>query len=117
VVLKFAGVDTISQAEELIGSEIQIPLAERAELQDDSVYISDLVGCMVSDTGREIGRIERVQFGSGEAPLLVIQGVQEYLVPFAAAYLEKIDLERKHVSMKLPEGMLELDAPLKPEGK
>jgi 16S rRNA processing protein RimM len=113
VVLKFAGVDSISQAEELIGCEIQIPLAERAELDDDSVYISDLVGCAVSDGGREIGRIERVQFGSGEAPLLVVQGEKEYLIPFAAAYLEKIDLERKQVSMKLPAGLLELDAPLK----
>src|SRR5215467_11858712 len=45
VVLKFAGVDSISQAEELIGCEIQIPASERAELEDDSVYISDLVGC------------------------------------------------------------------------
>src|SRR5215467_7407764 len=32
VVLKFAGVDSISQAETLVGCEIQIPRAERAEL-------------------------------------------------------------------------------------
>ena len=111
VVLKFAGVESINQAEELIGCEIQIPLAERTELKDDSVYISDLVGCAVSDAGREIGRIERVQFGSGEAPLLVVRGEmgKEYLVPFAAAYLEKIDLERKQVRMRLPVGLLELE--------
>jgi len=111
VVLKFRGVDSITQAEEWIGCEIQIPLAERAELQDDSVYISDLVGCSVSDSGREIGRIERVQFGSGEAPLLVVksQGNKEYLIPFATAYLEKIDLEGRQVRMKLPAGLLDLD--------
>src|SRR5262249_46868631 len=34
VVLKFAGVDSISMAEELIGCEIQIPANERAQLQD-----------------------------------------------------------------------------------
>src|SRR5215470_11068000 len=39
VVLKFAGVDSISQAEELIGCEIQIPASERAELAGDSVYV------------------------------------------------------------------------------
>jgi 16S rRNA processing protein RimM len=111
VVLKFAGVDSISQAEELIGCEIQIPASERAELEDDSVYISDLVGCTVSDSGREIGRIERVQFGSGEAPLLVVKGKgdKEYLVPFATAYLDKIDLKGKQVRMRLPAGLLELD--------
>jgi 16S rRNA processing protein RimM len=117
VVLKFAGVDSISDAETLVGSEIQIPRSERAALGSDEFYVSDLAGCTVTDSGREIGRIKDVQFGSGEAPLLVIQGEKEYLVPFAAAYIEKIALEQKRLEMKLPEGLLELDAPLDQEEK
>src|SRR4029077_5612390 len=117
VVLKFAGVDSISGAETLVGSEIQIPRSERAALGNDEFYVSDLTGCTVTDSGREIGRIKDVQFGSGEAPLLVIEGEKEYLVPFAAAYIEKIALEQKRLEMKLPEGMLELDAPLSQEEK
>ncbi len=117
VVLKFLGVDSISQAEELLGCEIQVPLAERAALPDGSVYVSDLAGCTVFDSGREIGRIENVQFGSGEAPLLIVKGDKEYLVPFAAAYIENVDLKRKRLDMKLPAGLLEVDAPLKAEGK
>ena len=117
VVLKFAGVDSISDAETLVGSEIQIPRSERAALGNDEFYVSDLIGCTVIDSGREIGRIKDVQFGSGEAPLLVIQGEKEYLVPFAAAYIEKIALEQKRLEMKLPEGLLELDAPLNQEEK
>jgi len=38
-------------------------------------------------------------------------------VPFAHAYIEKILLEQKGVEMKLPQGMLELDAPLNQEEK
>jgi 16S rRNA processing protein RimM len=117
VVLKFAGVDSISDAETLVGSEIQIPRSERAALGNDEFYVSDLIGCTVTDSGREIGRIKDVQFGGGEAPLLVIQGEKEYLVPFAAAYIEKIALEQKRLEMKLPEGLLELDAPLNQEEK
>lgn len=117
VVLKFAGVDSISDAEKLVGSEIQIPRSERAALGSDEFYVCDLAGCTVTDSGREIGRITDVQFGSGEAPLLVIEGEKEYLVPFAAAYIEKIALEQKRLEMKLPEGMLELDAPLSQEEK
>jgi 16S rRNA processing protein RimM len=122
VVLKFAGVDSISDAETLLGSEIQIPHSDRAALGRDEFYVSDLAGCTVTDSGREIGRIKDVQFGSGEAPLLVIEGgvisgKKEYLVPFAAAYIEKIALEQKRLEMKLPEGMLELDAPLNQEEK
>lgn len=117
VVLKFAGVDSISDAETLVGSEIQIPRSERAALGSDEFYVSDLIGCTVTDSAREIGRIKDVQFGSGEAPLLVIEGKKEYLVPFATAYIEKIALEQKRLEMKLPEGMLELDAPLNQEEK
>jgi 16S rRNA processing protein RimM len=105
VVLKFAGVDSISEAETLIGSEIQIPRSERAELGSDEFYVSDLVGCTVTDSGREIGRIKDVQFGGGEAPLLVIQGGvlqdgvirgnKEYLVPFAGAYSQE-EKQRQH---------------------
>jgi 16S rRNA processing protein RimM len=117
VVLKFAGVDSISDAEALVGCEIQIPLSDRAELGSDEFYVSDLAGCIVTDSGREIGRIKDVQFGSGEAPLLVVQGEKEQLVPFAAAYIEKVDLEQRRVGMKLPPGLLELDAPLSQEEK
>jgi 16S rRNA processing protein RimM len=117
VVLKFAGVDEISQAEELVGSEIQVPREERAALEEGSVYVSDLVGCAVFDAGREIGTVHDVQFGSGEAPLLVIKGAREYLVPLAAAYIEKMSPAEKRLEMKLPEGMLELDAPLSQEEK
>jgi 16S rRNA processing protein RimM len=117
VVLKFAGVDSINDAETLVGSEIQIPRSERAALGSDEFYVSDLIGCTVTDSGREIGRIKDVQFGSGEAPLLVIEGEKEYLVPFAAAYIEKIALEQRRLEMKLPEGLLELDAPLNQEEK
>jgi hypothetical protein len=32
-------------------------------------------------------------------------------------FLEKLDLERKQLRMKLPEGLLEVNAPLAKEGK
>jgi 16S rRNA processing protein RimM len=122
VVLKFLGVDTISDAEMLVGSEIQIPRQQRAGLEPGWAYVSDLVGCVVTATEagreREVGEITEVQFGAGEAPLLVIRGGgREHLVPFAAEFLESVDLEQKRVRMKLPEGMLEIDAPLSEEEK
>lgn len=123
LVLKFRGVDSISDAEELIGAELQVPRAERAKLEPGWMYVSDLVGCTVFDHGREIGRIEDVQFGAGEAPLLIVASdrdggeVKKYDVPFAEAYLEAIDPARKQVRLNLPEGMLEINAPLTEEEK
>ena len=119
LVLKFVGVDSMSDAETLIGSELQVPKAERAELERGWNYVSDLVGCAVFDHGNEIGRIEDVQLGAGEAPLLIVTGAggKKYDVPFAEAYLEGVDLPRKQVRMTLPEGMLEINAPMTAEEK
>lgn len=119
LVLKFFGIDSISDAEALIGSELQVPRADRAELEQGWNYVSDLVGCVVFDHGSEIGQIEDIQFGAGEAPLLILAGSNgsKYDVPFAEAYLEAVDLKQKQVRMKLPQGMLEVNAPLTAEEK
>jgi len=117
LVLKFEGIETISDAEALVGAELQVPHAERAELEPGWTYLSDLIGCTVFDGGREIGPISDVQFGAGEAPLLVVTRAAKlpYEIPFAEEYLEKVDLEHKQVRMRLPEGLLDVNAPLREE--
>jgi 16S rRNA processing protein RimM len=119
LVLKFQGIETISDAEPLVGAELQLPRSERAQLEPGWTYLSDLIGCMVFDGQREIGEIEDVEFGAGEAPLLVVSSGAKlpYQIPFAEAYLEKLDLERREVRMKLPDGLLEVNAPLAKEEK
>jgi 16S rRNA processing protein RimM len=116
-VLKFKGVDSISDAEALAGWEIQVPWSERAALEPGTVYVSDLVGCTVYNFRQAVGTIQAVQFDAGEAPLLVVKGAKEYLLPFAGEYIEEIVLEHKRVLMTLPQGMLDLDAPLTAEEK
>jgi 16S rRNA processing protein RimM len=117
LVLKFRGVDSISDAELLIGSELQVLSTERADLEPGWNYISDLIGCVVLDQAREIGRIEDVQFGAGEAPLLMVANAagRKFEVPFAEAYLEGVDTAQRQVRMNLPEGMLEINAPVTAE--
>jgi 16S rRNA processing protein RimM len=124
VVLKFAGVDNISDAEQLAGCEVQIPSEERAELEAGAAYVNEIVGSdvWINDGVRFLGRVKEVRFGAGEAPLLVVQlpvcAVQnEVLVPFAQEYVKKFDPANKRIDMELPEGLLELDAPLTHEEK
>src|SRR3954462_2546144 len=117
VVLKFAGVDSITDAETLVGCELQVPREQRAAL-DSGAYVSDLVGCEVFDRERPVGKVKDVQFGAGEAPLLqIFKDSKEILIPFAQEFIAGIDIEGKRVEMKLPAGMLELDAPLSEEEK
>lgn len=118
LILKFAGIDSISDAETLIGSELQVPWEERAPLEPGWNYVSDLIGCTVFDGEREIGIVRHLTFGAGEAPLLVVQaGTKQHEIPYAEAYVKSLDLEQKQLRMELPEGMLELDAPLTAEEK
>jgi 16S rRNA processing protein RimM len=117
-VLKFAGVDSISDAEVLVGSELQVPASERAQLEPGTAYVSDLVGCMLFDRDREVGLVSDVRFGAGEAPLLVVgSGKHEHEIPYAQVFLKRVDLEHKRIEMNLPEGLLEVNAPLTDEEK
>jgi len=122
LVLKFQGIETINDAEPFVGAELQLPSSERANLEAGWTYLSDLIGCTVFDGQQEIGVIEDVQFGAGEAPLLVVRNKDgkaklPYEIPFAEAFLEKLDLKQKQVRMNLPEGLLEVNAPLAKEEK
>jgi 16S rRNA processing protein RimM len=124
LVFKFAGVDSISEAQTLMGCELQLPGSQRSELEAGWNYVSDLVGCDVLDHDRDVGRIEDIQFGAGEAPLLIVRDARarRFEIPFAEAYLagafeESVDVKRKRVRMNLPEGLLEVNAPLTAEEK
>jgi 16S rRNA processing protein RimM len=123
VVLKFAGIDSISDAEQLAGWEVQIPREQRAELEEGASYVSELIGCEVwvhaQADEKLLGEITEVDLSGGAAPLLVIRNSegQEYLVPYAEEFLQSLDLACGRMQMKLPEGLLELQAPLSAEEK
>lgn len=124
VVLKFAGVESISDAEQLKGYELQVPQEQRVELEKGSTYVSEIVGSdvWINAGQRFLGRVSDVQFGAGEAPLLVVKlpvcAVQnEVLLPFAEEFVKKVDVAAKRIDMEVPEGLLELGAPLSGEEK
>jgi 16S rRNA processing protein RimM len=115
IVLHFAGIDSIPDAEALRDQIVAIPLSERAPLGEDEAYVSDLIGCLLVDLARGteqlIGSIEGVDRDAGPVDLLVVKvagKVEEILVPFAKAYLLRIDLEARRVEMVLPEGLIEV---------
>lgn len=114
IVLQFAGIDSIPKADALRNMVVAIPRSERADLAEDEVYIGDLIGCTLIDIAttpdREIGIIEGVDRDAGPVALLVVrvEGIrEEILVPFAKAYLRRIDFGNHRVEMALPEGLIE----------
>ncbi|HEX4663992.1 MAG TPA: ribosome maturation factor RimM [Terriglobales bacterium] len=122
VVLKLSGVDSIDDAEKLSGSLVQIPSSERSKLESNAFYVGDLVGSALIDVGyehpRRIGIVADVQQSVGTAPLLLVDNAErQYEVPFATEYLVRFDASQKTLEMKLPEGLLDVNAPLSDEEK
>jgi 16S rRNA processing protein RimM len=126
VVLKFAGVESISDAERLAGIELQIPGDERVQLEAGAAYTSELIGCEVVNQTLSgllaVGSVAEIQFGAGEAPLLVVRaktggGEKEFLVPYAQAFLRRMDLPGRRIEVELPDGLLDLQTPLTEEEK
>jgi 16S rRNA processing protein RimM len=111
LVLKFAGVDSISDAEALRGAMVCVPAGERAELPPGEYYQDDLVGCEVVErgTGRSLGRVSGWREYGGP-PLVVVAGPEsELLIPFAASICVAIEPERRRMVVDLPEGLKEMN--------
>ncbi|MBB5339170.1 ribosome maturation factor RimM [Tunturiibacter gelidoferens] len=120
VVLQLSGIETISDAEAVAGLDVLVPREERLPLDDDSVYISELIGCTVYDGAAAVGVVEDVQFATtadgarrltDAAPLLEVRSLagDEILIPFAKAFLLAVDTEAKRIEMKLPDGLVEVN--------
>lgn len=131
IVLALKGIDTIEAAESVAGLEIVIEEADRLPLEEDAIYISDLVGCSVFDVAapdeasREagevlVGTVTDVQFAltadggrrlEDAAPLLEVLGVDgdEVLIPYVKAYLVAHDPVAKTLKMSLPAGLIEIN--------
>jgi 16S rRNA processing protein RimM len=120
IVLQFAGVNSISEAESIAGLEVIVPQEERAPLDDESVYINELIGCALYDGAAIVGVVDDVQFPmtadggrrlTDAAPLLAVRSIEgdEVLIPFAKAFLVTIDIEAKRINMVLPSGLLDVN--------
>jgi len=111
LVLKFEGIDTISQAERLAGCEVQIPNTERPPAPPGRYYVADLLGCRVLDarSGRAIGEA-REWIETGAVPLLRVEAAgRSMLIPFAAVICVEIDPARRLIRVELPVGLEELE--------
>lgn len=113
VVLQFEEARSIEQAETLRDQVVAIPRADRVPLGEDEAYIGDLIGCQLMDVTTDpmtlVGVIEGVDREAGPIDLLVVKDKgREILIPFAKAYLRKINPEARRVEMALPEGLVEV---------
>lgn len=128
IVLKLAGCDSITAAESLARKKLIIPADERPSLDEDTFYISDLVGCQLFDNTSEVetlvGEVIDVEFATtpdgktrlaDAAPLLVVQLAGDTedddpaLIPFVNAHLVSVDTAAHRITMTIPAGLIEAE--------
>jgi 16S rRNA processing protein RimM len=109
LIFKFRGVDTISDAEKLVGAEVRVPFSERAPLEPGEFYESDLIGCEVIErpSGESLGRVSALQEGGGAGLL----EVGDLLIPFSKSICVEIDPAARRITVELPPGLKDLNRP------
>ncbi len=112
LILKFSGIDSISEAEKLQGAQIRLLKSELAPAGEGEFYLTDLVGLRVLDqaSGSEIGKVSGWRENGGQVLLEVTAGPgDELLIPFVKSICIEIDVAGGKIVARLPEGLKELN--------
>ncbi len=110
LILKFHGVDTMTDAEALVGREVRVPRSERASLDPGEYFEADLIGCEVVERegGASLGRVTAFDDG-GCSGVLEVDG--RLLIPFVRAICVAIEPEARRIVVDLPPGLKEINSP------
>lgn len=111
LVVRFNGVDSIDQAEALVGCDVRVPEAALLALPPGAVYHHQLVGCVVRTVaGEPVGTVTRVDGGTGVSTLVIDGDHGEVLVPFATSICVEVDTEARCIRIDPPVGLLDVNA-------
>jgi|SRR5690606_2614227 16S rRNA processing protein RimM len=107
--VQFEDVNSESDADEIIGAELYLPLSALPKLEGNKFYYHEVVGFNIEDKRLGIiGRIVSVNDSAAQPLFEVMRGETEILIPMIDQFLVKVDRENKTVVMDLPEGLVEM---------
>lgn len=116
IVLKFSGVDSIEQADELRGLHVFIRREDRVTLPEHHYYVWELEGCRVirelSGNALEVGVVTGIDRTGGVDLLRVARAgneSRELLIPLTQDICRRIDTAGKTIVIEPPEDLLDLN--------
>jgi 16S rRNA processing protein RimM len=114
-IVRFAGIETMNDAETLAGAELWLSEAGLEPLPAGTFYRHDLVGCEVRDVrGTVLGRVTDVE-GSLDRSHLVVDG--HMMIPLVDGICVAVDIAGRRVTVDPPEGLVDLNRrPINAEG-
>ncbi len=109
VLAKFEDYNTMDDAEQLVCSELYLPLTALEELADDQYYFHELIGFEVIDENLgTIGEIKVIYDLQTQDLMGVEHKGKEVLIPIQDGIIQKVDKAAEKVHCILPEGLLEI---------
>jgi len=111
LIVKLRGVTSISKVEALAGAELAILETDLPPAEEGAFYTFHLKGCEVvaAANGEALGTVTDVLDGGGTSILVVDGKNGEILIPFAQAFLGKMDLQQRRIEVNLPDGLRDLN--------
>lgn len=107
--IKFEEVDNLEQAEELIGSELYLPLAHLPELNENQFYYHEIIDFLIIDKQKgTLGIIKEIYHLPNQDLIAMEYMEKEVLIPVNDEIVEKVDRKNKNLHVALPEGLLEI---------
>lgn len=105
----FEGVATIQAAENLVGSEVWLPLSALPQLDDTNFYFHEIPGFRVIDAVKgDIGEATDVVDRLQQPVLRVGAGRNEILIPLASGIVERVDREHRILHINAPQGLIDI---------
>ncbi|MFH1007345.1 MAG: ribosome maturation factor RimM [Candidatus Latescibacterota bacterium] len=109
VLVQFAGIETLEEAERLRDTELFLPEAEAMPLPEGTYYTFELIGMdVVTEAGHRIGRLSDVWRMPAQDVYVVDQEGKEILIPALLSIIRKVDLAQRRMTVNLPDGLLEV---------
>lgn len=109
VILKLEGVDTPEDAADLRSQLVFARESDLPELEEDEMYLHDLVGlAVVTESGEEVGRVSDVLDMPGHITYVVERpGRSDALIPGVPEFVIEVDLDSERIVIRPIEGLLE----------
>jgi len=111
ILLTLDDVDSIEQAENLVGCELLLQRDQLPTPAEDEFYWHDLLGLsVVTNEGQALGTIKEIMETGANDVYLVRDDTQrrEYLIPAIASVIDSINLQTGTMTITPLEGLLDL---------
>lgn len=107
--VKFEEVDSEVEAENLLGSELYLPLSMLPQLEGNQFYYHEIIGFKVIDQRLgDIGTIHSIIENTAQPLFELFKGEKQILIPMIDDFIVEVNRSKKEITMNTPVGLVDL---------